>query len=108
MKNGDVIIFNNNFNVNNNNEFVLCYNKLVLPLYARTRKPGDKLYFSFGHKKLKDFYIDKKIPLQKRNNDILIVDKSDTVLAVLGRYYNENANLKDKITLTYRRKQNGL
>lgn len=108
LKNGDVIIFNNNFNVNNNNEFVLCYNKLVLPLYARTRKPGDKLYFSFGHKKLKDFYIDKKIPLQKRNNDVLIVDKSDTVLAVLGRYYNENANLKDKITLTYRRKQNGL
>ena len=60
LDNGDIIIFNNNFNESINNNVILCYNKMRLPLFARTREPGDRLYFSYGHKKLKDFYIDEK------------------------------------------------
>lgn len=103
LPNGYVIIINNKTNTNNNNSHILCYNNIVEPLFARTRKPGDVLYFPFGHKKLKDFYIDKKVPLTKRDKDVLIVDSSGTILSVIGRYTNNNPNLKDKITLMYRR-----
>lgn len=104
LENGDVIIFNNNFNDSINNSINLCYNKMALPLFARTREPGDRLSFSYGHKKLKDFYIDEKIPLNERIQDVLIVDSNEQILAVLGRYVNKNSSLKDKINLTYRRK----
>lgn len=103
--NGDVIIINNNFNEIINNDDVLCYNRLVVPLYARTRKDGDLLYFPYGHKKLKDFYIDNKIPLNERNTDVLIVDKNDRVLAVLGRYYNNHPTLDRKTNVIYRRRK---
>lgn len=104
LENGDIIIFNNDFNESINNNVILCYNKMALPLFARTREPGDRLYFSYGHKKLKDFYIDNKIPLDERLQDVLIVDNNEQVLAVLGRYVNNHASLKEKINLTYRRK----
>lgn len=104
LPNGNVIIFNNKTDENLSNHIILCYNKKVQPLYARTRKDGDRLYFSYGHKKLKDFYIDNKIPLVERDNDILIVDKEDNILAVLGRYTNNHQDLKEKINLIYRRK----
>lgn len=105
LDNGDIIIFNNNFNESINNNVILCYNKMRLPLFARTREPGDRLYFSYGHKKLKDFYIDEKIPYNERLEDVLIVDNDGQILAVLGRYVNNDPRLKEKINLTYRRKK---
>ncbi len=100
---GSIIIFNNTNNEILNNEVILCYNKLVLPLWARTRQDGDTLYFSYGHKKLKDFFIDKKIPKHIRDSSIIITDNNNQILAVLGLYVNTNPNLNDKITLNYRR-----
>ena len=73
----------------------------MLPLIARTRREGDALYFSFGHKKLKDYYIDKKIPIKLRDSDIIITDSSNQVLAVLGRYYNQNPENKDTIYMKF-------
>ncbi len=99
-----LIVFENNFGENQNNEIILCYNKIALPLWARNREAGDKLYFPYGHKKLKDFYIDKKVPKKARDNDIIITDNNNQILAVLGRYYNNNPNLKDTIKLRYRSK----
>lgn len=104
LPNGKVIILNNKIEENISNPLYLCYNNKVQPLYARTRKDGDKLYFPYGHKKLKDFYIDKKVPLNERDNDILIVDNDDNILAVLGKYTNNHPDLTDKLILIYRRK----
>lgn len=106
LPNGDVIIINNKISGKVSNHINICYNEKVQPLYARTRKPGDKLYFSYGHKKLKKFYIDEKVPLKERKTDVLIVDNNDTILAILGRYVNNHQDLKDTFTLNYRRKQN--
>jgi len=41
---------------------------------ARNRRPGDRIYFSSigGHKKLKDFFIEHKIPRELRQNVLLI------------------------------------
>ncbi|MDD2575095.1 MAG: tRNA lysidine(34) synthetase TilS [Acholeplasmataceae bacterium] len=95
------ISFTKEITENTNYEIKLCYNILMLPLIARTRKDGDTIYFPFGHKKLKDFYIDKKIPLKLRDSDIIITDSSNQVLAVLGRYYNQNPENKDTIYMKF-------
>lgn len=104
LPNGSIINFNNTIDETMNNEINLCYNRLVVPLWARTRRNGDTLYFSYGHKKLKDFFIDKKIPKHIRDSSVIITDNNDQIIAVLGLYENRNPNLKDKIKLIYERK----
>lgn len=84
-------------------EIKLCYNKLALPLVARSRQPGDVLEFPFGKKKLKDYYIDHKIPLDVRDRDIIISDQTGRILSVLGRYYNVSPDLDSHIKLRYKR-----
>ena len=84
-------------------EIKLCYNKLALPLVARNRQPGDVLEFPYGKKKLKDYYIDHKIPLDIRDRDIVIVDQTGRILSVLGRYYNSSPDLESVIKLRYKR-----
>ncbi len=84
-------------------EIKLCYNKLALPLVARSRQPGDVLEFDYGKKKLKDYYIDHKIPMDIRNRDIIIADQTGRILSVLGRYYNTSPDLESIIKLRYKR-----
>lgn len=103
LKDNTSIEFSNDLTDLENYPVVLCYNKLALPLFIRNRMPGDVLYFPYGHKKLKDFYIDKKIPKHIRDRDLLIVDANNQVLAVLGKYYNECPDNKDHILLKFSR-----
>lgn len=103
LNDNTVILFSNDLEHLDNYKVVLCYNKLALPLFVRNRKPKDTLYFPYGHKKIKDFYIDKKVSKQIRDSDLLIVDSNNQVLAILGKYYNENPNNKDKILLKFTR-----
>jgi tRNA(Ile)-lysidine synthetase-like protein len=84
-------------------EIKLCYNKLALPLVARQRQPGDVLEFPYGKKKLKDYYIDHKIPMHIRDRDIIIADQTGRILSVLGRYYNTSTDLDSVIKLRYKR-----
>ncbi|MBM7543186.1 tRNA lysidine(34) synthetase TilS [Amphibacillus cookii] len=55
-------------------------------LMIRTRMPGDRidLVGSKGRKKLKDLFIDKKIPLYKRDHWPILVDEDGRILWVLG------------------------
>jgi tRNA(Ile)-lysidine synthase len=61
-------------------------NKVVLPLAVRTRKPGDKIKLKGlnGTKKLKNLFIDEKIPQHKRNSWPIVVDANEHVLWVPG------------------------
>jgi len=59
--------------------------KLPFPLTLRTFKPGDRFvpFGMNGHKKLKDFFVDLKVPLEQRySTPILCCD--DTVVWVCG------------------------
>jgi len=78
----------------------LCYNKLDFPIQLRHRLNGDKLSFTFGRKKLKDYLIDKKIPLSERNKLKIIVDSSGTILWIPGLYLNETLGTEHKIYLS--------
>lgn len=53
-------------------------------LYARSRQPGDVFspYQGRGHKKLKDYFIDRKIPRRDRDRAVIIADNAG-ILALL-------------------------
>ncbi|GGM36446.1 tRNA(Ile)-lysidine synthase [Paraliobacillus quinghaiensis] len=56
------------------------------PFLVRYRQPGDRMYVKglHGRKKVKDIFIDKKIPLHQRDRWPLIVDQQGDVLWVIG------------------------
>lgn len=62
------------------------YDKCNPPLHLRSRKPGDFFspYGFNGTKKIKDFFIDLKIPSYKREDILLLTDSRENVYAVLG------------------------
>ena len=64
-------------------EFV-DWNKVVSPLIIRNRRPGDKFQplGMEGKKKLKDFFIDEKIPYSKRDSIPLVCSGSDIIWVV--------------------------
>ena len=67
---------------NGNDACRLNSKNIRLPLYLRNKKDGD--YVSVlgmnGTKKLKDIFIDEKIPLTKRNTYPILVDSNDLIL----------------------------
>ena len=59
----------------------------------RTRKPGDVFSpFGSGEKKLKDWFIDKKIPRDKRDA-LPLLAAGNTVLWVIGEAISEKLRL---------------
>lgn len=73
-------------NIKNNEEIYLklCYNTLVLPLKIRNRRDGDYFQFKFGKKKIKDLFIDMKIPMDVRNTVPIVLDSNDNILGIPG------------------------
>jgi len=71
---------------NKNYDYIykLCYNNLELtfPITIRNRRQGDRLDIQIGTKKLKDFFIDKKIPMDQRNQLPLIVNQHNEILFI--------------------------
>ncbi|MDD3395015.1 MAG: tRNA lysidine(34) synthetase TilS [Anaerotignum sp.] len=63
---------------------VFDYDKIGCALSCRTRQEGDRLAIGNGHKKLKDFMIDEKIPRQERDGLPLIAAGSK-ILWVVGK-----------------------
>ena len=64
-------------------EIVCDYAQIHLPLLVRGRCPGDRLFLEQGRKKLKDFFIDEKIPREQRNHIPLVCIGPD-ILWVVG------------------------
>ncbi|WP_156290005.1 tRNA lysidine(34) synthetase TilS [Oceanobacillus salinisoli] len=60
--------------------------QVALPLHIRTRKPGDRMSWKGlnGSKKIKDIFIDEKIPISKRNSWPILVDNNDDILWLIG------------------------
>lgn len=74
--------------IDNNNNFVcrIDTNEVKLPLYVRTRKLGDKMFLKKidGYKKVKDIFIDCKIPVSQRDNWPIVVDSADKIIWIPG------------------------
>jgi len=71
---------------NDNSVCRLLSSEIELPLYVRTRRLGDKMQLKKinGKKKIKDIFIDSKIPLQLRDTWPIVVDSKGAVLWIPG------------------------
>lgn len=71
---------------NNSPTHTINGDKLKLPLAIRSRKEGDRFKISQtgGTKKLKDYFIDLKIPKEQRGNVPILVDSDDNIICIIG------------------------
>ena len=67
------------------------------PLWVRRRHPGDRFVplGMSGKKKLKDFFIDRKIPLPERDTIPLVLDNEGSILWVTGVEISQKAALEN-------------
>ncbi|WDV45540.1 tRNA lysidine(34) synthetase TilS [Clostridiaceae bacterium M8S5] len=76
-----------NFDIKYKHRFIkyIDYDKIKGDLYIRNRKSGDKFipFGMKGSKKLKDYFIDNKIPREKRDN-IPIIEDDENIIWVVG------------------------
>ena len=83
LKVGNIIIKKvDNIDTDGNDVCRLNSKNIKLPLYFRNKLTGDTISVMGlnGKKKIKDIFIDKKIPLDKRKNYPLLVDADDNIL----------------------------
>jgi tRNA(Ile)-lysidine synthase len=75
------------------NIFICSAARIKLPLHIRTRKPGDKMTWKGlnGRKKLKDIFIDAKIPVRERDAWPLITDDDGEILWLIGLKKGQSA-----------------
>ena len=91
--------------VNINGKYIeLWYNDLdfILPITIRNRRPGDRLLMPYGTKKLKTFFIEKRVPHLLRDELPLCFDKFSNLLWIPGYYQKkpDQGNTK-KLWLCY-------
>jgi tRNA(Ile)-lysidine synthase len=81
--------------------------KIKLPIQIRTRKMGDRMNLKgmSGTKKLKDIFIDSKIPIQDRDAWPVITDKDGCILWLPGikksAFEGINHSTSQHLLLTY-------
>lgn len=78
-------IYTDNYHNEDINTFTLT-SEISLPLHIRTRKPGDRMSWSGldGSKKIKDIFIDEKIPRRKRDNWPIVTDNEGEIIWLVG------------------------
>ena len=79
----DIIIkLEDNIDTDGNDVCRLNSKDIELPLYLRNKKNGDYIEVKGlnGKKKIKDIFIDSKLPKDKRDNYPLLVDSNDNIL----------------------------
>lgn len=66
--------------------FVFNVENVILPLKIRTRQKGDRMSWKGlgGHKKIKDIFIDEKIPRKKRDQWPIVTDHEGNILWLVG------------------------
>ena len=93
---------------NGNNICKLNSKNIKLPLYIRTRKNGDYIETLGlnGKKKIKDIFIESKIPKEKRDNYPLLVDANNNILWIpnikKSKYNVKNNEFYDIILTSYK------
>lgn len=85
LPNGHKIVFEEDID-SSNDTCQLDSFEIHLPLFIRTRKKGDRVAVKglTGTKKLKDIFINEKIPLKERDSWPILVDSSNQILWVPG------------------------
>lgn len=83
--------------------------KINFPVFIRSFSPGDKFYPKgiLGSKKIKDYFIDKKIPKSLRCSIPLIVDSRGLILSISGLQISQKViirkSTKKYLTISYKK-----
>ncbi|KKB72777.1 MULTISPECIES: tRNA lysidine(34) synthetase TilS [Bacillus] len=91
-----------------NDVFATSPRQVHFPLYVRTRQKGDriKLKGMNGSKKVKDIFIDEKVPLAKRDSWPIVTDAEGRIIWIPGLKKTDFEELdvtnNDRIVLQYR------
>ena len=106
---GDIKIVNDSDDTSN---YTIRLNskEITLPLYVRNIKVSDKMIVKGlnGSKKIKDIYIDMKIPKVIRSQYPILVDKNDNILWLPGlkkSKYDKSKNENYDIIVKYSKKE---
>lgn len=88
--------------------FTFEADQVALPLYIRNRKPGDRMTWQGlnGSKKIKDLFIDYKIPVKERDRWPIVVDDRGNIRWLIGlkkNYPNIGTNKGIFIQLNYKK-----
>jgi len=67
-------------------QYICSASQVTFPLHIRTRKPGDRMRYKGlnGSKKIKDIFIDEKIPRNDRDEIIVVADDEEEILWLIG------------------------
>lgn len=86
LPNNHIIEIVDSCDTNDNNVLRLNKSDVLMPLYVRTRRVGDRMQLknTNGSRKLKDIFIDCKIPINQRDKWPVVVDSKDTVVWIPG------------------------
>lgn len=95
---------------NNTNKFYFDYEKVGTKLLLRNRRSGDKFQPLHGNgtKKLKDYFIDLKVPKEKRDKIPIIVGKKGIIWVVgyqVDKKYIVDQDTKTVLTIQYVHKE---
>lgn len=82
-----------------NDSFIFSASSVALPLTVRTRKNGDRMRIKGlnGTKKLKDIFINEKVPMRERNGWPVVVDQTGQIIWLPGlkKSYIESDTVTD-------------
>lgn len=69
-----------------NNVIKINSKEITLPIHIRTRKKGDKMMIKGlnGSKKIKNIFIDEKVPKDKRNDYPIVTDNENKIIWIPG------------------------
>ena len=86
LPNGHSIEKIENCDFNDNNICRISNSDIIYPLYVRTRKHGDRMKLKKinGSRRIKDIFIDSKIPLGERDTWPIVVDSCDNIIWIPG------------------------
>ena len=106
LPNGKTLCFVREEDSDSNYVCRLDSTSISLPLHVRNRRNGDKIYVKHlhGSKKVKDIFIDEKIPISKRNEWPIVVDSNNVIIWIPGvkkSKYNKEKNEKCDIIIKY-------
>ncbi|MBP1924215.1 tRNA(Ile)-lysidine synthase [Sedimentibacter acidaminivorans] len=84
------ILESSDYVFNNKKSFSIDYDKIIGNLVARNRISGDNIIpcGMTGRKKLKDIFIDMKVPAEKRDKTLIIADESNIIWVEGYRIHN--------------------
>jgi len=98
LPNGHKLEMVDDIDTNGNDVCRIDVSEISLPLYVRTRKYGDKMFLKKidSYRKLKDIFIDCKVPIKDRDTWPIVVDSKDKIIWIPGLKKSKFTKLKNE------------